>query len=151
MKIKLQKLTRVIKKAVCSKAPGPFTTGLCSSGISSIKKLPLQPVTNNKTFSTGQLLPDSSLTPIAQTCLFILSIIFGWIILLISLSKTAYKITRPNTKATYLGNTIVIFDPVDYKIKLSFIKLLSSSPTTNLTGPPIHNVDATFASGTDIS
>ena len=69
MKIKLQKLTSVIKKAVSLKAPAPLTTGSCSSGISSINKLRSQPVTNNNPFSTGLFLPDSSLTSIAQTCL----------------------------------------------------------------------------------
>ena len=51
----------MIKKAVCSK---PLTTGLRSSEISSINKLPSQPIITNKTFSTGLLLPDSSLISI---------------------------------------------------------------------------------------
>ena len=58
--------------AVCSKVPAPLTTSLLSSGI-----LP-----RNKTFSTGLFLPDSNLTYVVQTCLFILSTILGWIILL---------------------------------------------------------------------
>ena len=77
MKIKLQKLTCVIKKAVCSKAPAPLATGLFFSAISSINKFPSHPVNTNTSFSTGLLLPYSSLTSIAQTCLFILSTILG--------------------------------------------------------------------------
>ena len=67
----------MIKKAVYSKPPDPLTTGFCTSVISSINKLPSQPVTTNKTFSTGLLVPDSSLTSIAQIYLFILSTILG--------------------------------------------------------------------------
>ena len=73
----------MIKNAVCSKVAAPLTTGLFSSGISSINKLSSQPVTTNNTFSKGLFLTDSSLTPIVQTCLFILSKILGYLILLI--------------------------------------------------------------------
>ena len=52
MKIKLEKLSCVITNAVYLKVPAPLTTGLCSSEISSINKLPSQPVSTNKTFST---------------------------------------------------------------------------------------------------
>ena len=52
-KIKSQKLPCVIKKAVYLKAPGTLTTGFRSSGISSINKLPSQPVTTYKTFFTS--------------------------------------------------------------------------------------------------
>ena len=70
----------------------PLTKRLCSSEISSINTLPLRPVTTNKSFCTGLLLPDSSLISLVQTCRFILSIILGWIILLIALPKTAHKV-----------------------------------------------------------
>ena len=68
MKIKLQKFSCMIKNAVCLKAPAFLTTGLFSLGISSINKIPSQSVSSNKSYSSGLLLPDSSLISATQTC-----------------------------------------------------------------------------------